>query len=772
MKLETFFEKFDQFADAPDAVAKMRELVLQLAVEGKLETQDERDEPAAKLLERIRAERLAAIKANKATPIQKLEPVETAGIAPGVRPGWTIARFRELAIDVQTGPFGSSLHKSDYRLGGTPVINPASIKNGKIEPLAEMAIGDKTLNRLKTFKLQVSDIVMARRGEMGRCAIVTDREAGWLCGTGSLIIRTPRIGEARYLAMLIGSPKTREYLRGASVGTTMQNLNQAILARMPVALPPLAEQKRIVAKVDELMELCDRMEAQQKERETRRGALTHAAIARFDDAPTPANLNFLFHPSYSVTPADLRKTILNLAVRGKLIPQDPRDETADTSLARLGLAPVAGSLDDIIQRDEQIPESWSRVRFEDIAVVTGGVTLGRKLGGRKTVTLPYLRVANVKRGEIDVDTMKEVTIAEDEIERYALHENDLLMTEGGDWDKVGRAAIWSGEISPCLHQNHIFRARMRSAEIKPFWFERYFNSPQGRSYFESASKQTTNLASINMRQVRGCPVPFPPLAEQHRILARVDQLMKFVDQLEQQIAVSETTAHDLLDAVVHDLLHPSAGVVEFPRNESDRASQRAAIGCYAIEYLERNPSFGRTMLMKACYLSETHLGLPLGWQPMRQAAGPWDPWIEDFESLGIRSDWFTVIQKALNSGHSKIEYSAKNGLKTKAAEAITVLGNQKAEFDRLLNLFADKSTEEAEIIATLFAAWNDFLIDGKAPTDDEIICEVRENWHHSKGRFSPALLKRWLNWMRRNHLVPRAHGPRTIQQFRLPLQCR
>jgi type I restriction enzyme S subunit len=179
------------------------------------------------------------------------------------------------------------------------------------------------------------------------------------------------------------------------------------------------------------------------------------------------------------------------------------------SLARLGLTPTAETLDKNGQQDGQIPEAWSLVRFEDVAVVTGGVTLGRKLGDRKTVTLPYLRVANVKRGEINVDVVKEVTIAEDEIDRYALRENDLLMTEGGDWDKVGRAAIWSGEISPCLHQNHIFRARMRSAEIKPFWFERYFNSPQGRSYFESASKQTTNPASINMRQVRGCPSPIP-----------------------------------------------------------------------------------------------------------------------------------------------------------------------------------------------------------------------------------------------------------------------
>ena len=95
---------------------------------------------------------------------------------------------------------------------------------------------------------------------------------------------------------------------------------------MTVPLPPLAEQKRIVAKVDELMALCDRLEAQQQERETRHAALARASLARFADAPTPANLKFLFHKSYAIPPADLRKSILTLAVQGKLVPQDPNDE--------------------------------------------------------------------------------------------------------------------------------------------------------------------------------------------------------------------------------------------------------------------------------------------------------------------------------------------------------------------------------------------------------------------------------------------------------------
>ena len=107
-----------------------------------------------------------------------------------------------------------------------------------------------------------------------------------------------------------------------------------LLRASAIPLPPLAEQKRIVEKVDELMALCDRLEAQLQERDTRHAALARASLARFADAPTPANLNFLFHDSYTIEPADLRKTILTLAVQGKLVPQDPNDEPAEELLLR------------------------------------------------------------------------------------------------------------------------------------------------------------------------------------------------------------------------------------------------------------------------------------------------------------------------------------------------------------------------------------------------------------------------------------------------------
>jgi type I restriction enzyme S subunit len=294
-----------RFADAPTPTnlhflfhssfnippSSLRKSILTLAVQGKLVPQDPNDEPAETLLANINRERLAAVKARRISPMKPLPPVEEGEIAYDLKPGRALARLIELVVEIQTGPFGSSLHQSDYQVGGTPVINPASLKDGKIVPIESMAIGHDTLNRLEVFRLNEGDIVMARRGEMGRCAIVTKAEHGWLCGTGSLVLRMPSGMYAPFLALLIGAPEAREYLGGASVGTTMQNLNQGILAKMPVGVPPLAEQRRIVAKVDQLMALVDALETQLAASRATAANLLSALVAKLTGTPNNGKIS-------------------------------------------------------------------------------------------------------------------------------------------------------------------------------------------------------------------------------------------------------------------------------------------------------------------------------------------------------------------------------------------------------------------------------------------------------------------------------------------------
>lgn len=515
MTRETFFEKFNQFADAPDAVAKMRQLVLELAVRGRL------------------------------FPSGQTKPSVSDASAPFPIPGhWRWSTLIEAAE-----PCGQQ--KPDARF---TYVDVGAIDNlrGRITDAVQRLEAADAPSRARKLVRPGSVLYATVRPYLRNVAILERQfSPPAIVSTAFAVLHPRSILDVRYLFYWLRSQPFQDEVTERMKGVAYPAISDSEFWRCPVPLPPLAEQQQIVAKVDELMALCDQLEAQQQELETRHAVLARAVLARFAEAPTPANLQLLFHPSYAISPADLRKTILTLAVQGKLVSQDPNDEPAEECLSRRGLKITA--LVPEAETEDPSPQTWVRVRFEDVALVAGGVTLGRKLGERKTVTLPYLRVANVKRGEIDLKVIKEVSIPEGEIERYALRENDLLMTEGGDWDKVGRAAIWRGEIPVCLHQNHVFRARMRSTELTPLWFELYFNSPVGRGYFEFAAKQTTNLASINMRQVRSCPIPFPPLAEQLRIVAKVDELMAMVDQLERQLAASRATAADLLTAAVAEL---------------------------------------------------------------------------------------------------------------------------------------------------------------------------------------------------------------------------
>lgn len=194
--------------------------------------------------------------------------------------------------------------------------------------------------------------------------------------------------------------------------------------------------------------------------------------------------------------------------------------------------------------------------------MVSGVTKGGKVSPQDLQVRPYLRVANVQRGHLDLGVIKTIEVKAADAERYRLKDGDILMTEGGDWDKLGRAAIWRCQIQDCIHQNHVFRVRPPSDDILPEWVITYVNSELGRSFFLGASKQTTNLASINMTQLRGCPLPLPPLAEQHRIVAKVDALMTLCDRLEAALTATDTTRTRLLEALLHEALEPASDVLE------------------------------------------------------------------------------------------------------------------------------------------------------------------------------------------------------------------
>ena len=166
----------------------------------------------------------------------------------------------------------------------------------------------------------------------------------------------------------------------------------------------------------------------------------------------------------------------------------------------------------------QAAKDWPTVALHTVAQVRTGVAKGKK-GLKEPVELPYLRVANVQAGHIDLSEVKTIEVEATQVERYALQAGDLLMTEGGDFDKLGRGDVWLGQIEPCLHQNHVFAVRPDPAQLNPHYLAEYASSEQGRKYFLGCAKRTTNLASINSSQLKAFPIPLPSLETQAEIAA-------------------------------------------------------------------------------------------------------------------------------------------------------------------------------------------------------------------------------------------------------------
>lgn len=163
---------------------------------------------------------------------------------------WDVKSLGDCA-SFRTGPFGSALHKSDYIDGGVPVVNPMHINDGRIEPARGMSITESAAKALADFRLKPGDVVIGRRGDMGRCAVVRPEQEGWLCGTGSMIVRGRGIDE-RFLQRVLSSPRAVASIEEASVGSTMVNLNQGTLARLKIQFPPITEQAAIAAALSDV----------------------------------------------------------------------------------------------------------------------------------------------------------------------------------------------------------------------------------------------------------------------------------------------------------------------------------------------------------------------------------------------------------------------------------------------------------------------------------------------------------------------------------------
>lgn len=550
MKLETFFEKFDQFADAPNAVAKMRELVLQSAVQGKLVRQDANDVPASKLIrDAVHARKKlvgARIVRDETPDLGFLDHVEN-----GLPNGWCLAPLSVyVGVIMGQSPPSSAYNESGQ---GLPFYQGKS-QFGKLYPTATDWCTEPT-------KIgEPGDVVISVRAPVGPTNMLREKSC---IGRGLTSLRSLGGDQMHLLYTLRAYERS---IAAMGVGSTFVAISKSDLDDFRIPVPPLAEQKRIVAKVDELLALCDRLGAQQQERERRHAALARASLARFADAPTPANLPFLFHSSYAIPPADLRKSILTLAVQGKLVPQDPNDgdardmidramekrqQTIKTkSLRRKELDECA----DLFEH-EDLPSSWCVERFANLVDPENTISYGVLVPGNDVPDgIPFVRAQDLCLSNHPARPNK--TIAPEIEKPYArtrLTGGEILLCVVGSIGKLGVVPdSWAGA--------NIARA---VARIKPIpdvlrdYLLLVLQEQSVQNYFTTTTR-TLAQPTLNVGMIEQTPIPVPPLAEQRRIVAKVEQLMALVDALETQLAASRATAANLLAAVVAELTASSS----------------------------------------------------------------------------------------------------------------------------------------------------------------------------------------------------------------------
>ncbi|MDF4948298.1 restriction endonuclease subunit S [Vibrio parahaemolyticus] len=547
-------------------VKKLRELILELAVRGKLVPQDPNDEPASVLLERIAAEKAQLVKEKKIKKPKALPPINDS--KPFQIPnnwGWSQLGFlTNYGVCDKLEPKDAS--------PSTWVLELEDVEKYTSRLLKKVRFEERVFKSTKN-SFQKNDVIYGKLRPYLDKVLVADEDGA--CTTEMIPIRGYIGLIPEFIRLVLKTPYFIEYANTSTHGMNLPRMgtDKARAALFPLA--PLNEQHRIVAKVDELMVLCDQLEQQTEASieahqvlvTTLLDTLTNSADA--DElmqnwARISEHFDTLFTTEESID--QLKQTILQLAVMGKLVPQDPSDEPAAELLKRIAEEKAQLVKEKKIKKQKalppinedekpfELPNGWEWCRLEDVVDIQSGITKGRKLAGRELKTIPYLSVANVQRGYLILNNVKEIDLPIDELEKYSVEDGDLLITEGGDWDKVGRTAIWRSEVPYMAHQNHVFKARPFLKEQSEAWLEMYLNGPFARKYFAGSSKQTTNLASINKTQLRSCLIAVPPRDEKKEISDRVQELVGMCDLLLEGIRASLQTQLQLTDVIVDQVV--------------------------------------------------------------------------------------------------------------------------------------------------------------------------------------------------------------------------
>jgi type I restriction enzyme, S subunit len=563
MNAAQVIDHFDRISDAPDAIPRLRQFILELAVRGKLVDQDPRDEHASELLKRIQAEKERRILEGQMKEPEALSEVRSDEPWFEIPASWHWVRLGAIAqVLMGQSPKGESYNKTGE---GIPLINgPVEFTEG---PFSKTVINQYTT--APTNICEEGDLLLCVRGSTtGRTNVAGFRAC---IGRGVAAIR-PLLTD-QYVRLFIW--RLRAAIIAMGRGIAFPSVSRQQIEKLPIPLPPLAEQERIVAKVDELMALCDRLEAAQADRESRRDKLAAASLHRLnngaasDEFRERAQFHLRHLPRLTTRPEhiqQLRQTILNLAVRGKLVPQDPNDEPVSDLIERIRAEKAQMVRDSKLKTVKPIPPmgsdlpyqcsiGWSLAQLQSLCM---SITDGDHLPPPKTSQgIPFLVIGNVRNKSIEFAGCRHVSEeyfnALDSIRRP--NRGDILYTLVGSFGIPIRLV----DDRPFCVQRHISILRP-SKLLDAIYLSLALES---QFVFDQAAACATGIAqkTVPLSGLRKMRVPLPPLVEQHRIVAKVGELMTVCDRLEAQLTTTQTESRHLLEAVLYESLSANGELI-------------------------------------------------------------------------------------------------------------------------------------------------------------------------------------------------------------------
>ncbi len=566
MKLETFFDNFELLADAPNGVQKLREMVLQLAVQGKLVPQDPKDEPASVLLEKIKAEKKGLIKEKKIRKGTPLPPIDTDSVPYELPMSWAWSRLGVIGRIVGGGTpkTGNSEYFSEK---GIPWLTPADLYKleGKYIARGRRDISALGLQKSSAQLMPKGTVLFSSRAPIGYVAIANNE----LCTNQGFKSCVPFIIDMNEYIYYFLKHAAKEIDNQAS-GTTFKEVSGKIVSEIMIPVPPLKEQKRIVAKIDELMALCDGLEASKQKVSINCIQLNDASIHKLLTAREPKkfrkhwqricnNFDLLYSKPANVD--KLRQAILQLTIQGKLVPQDPKDEPASVLLEKIKAEKERlikegkikkGKPLPPIKSDEmpyELPNGWEWTRL----VAIGLINPRNEIGDETEVSFVPMKLVPTVLGD---RVGSEIRLWGD-IKNGFTHfsEGDVALAKITPCFQNRKSAVMRGlknGLGAGTTELHIFRP------IINLIISEYILLYLKTSKFirEGVSKMTGSAGQKRVPKTyfSETPFPLPPTNEQKRIVAKVDELMSLCDELETSLSQSHTDCDRLMEAAVAEIL--------------------------------------------------------------------------------------------------------------------------------------------------------------------------------------------------------------------------